>query len=402
MPIYAYEALNQEGLLIRGVIDAETKPLAVQFLSSQALSVQRIKRQNSLQIFWSKLKGVSTAQLAIFTRELATLLNAGLPIIRALEILTKSAEKSRLTDVMLLVREHVRAGDSLHRAFSRYPEVFNPVYLSLIQSGEISGDLQNVLATLSNFLDREHALRKKVKAAMTYPFVVLIFCVVLALGLTIYILPKFVEMFEGLQVRMPLPTLVLIFVVNCVRNPYYLMVTVTVLSFSAYTISRYLATPIGRRQFDRLLLTMPLFGAINRKIAVSRFCRTFATLFASGIPILHSLEVLYQVSGNVIINESVEQVHEAVKYGSSISAPLEESGLFPLMVTSMVQIGEQSGNLQMMLVKVADFYEMEISLQFDSLAKLIEPLMIGVMGIVVGFVLLAIFLPIYQLISNFK
>lgn len=401
MSVFAYEAHNQEGRLIRGFIDAENKRLAVEFITGQSLKVQRINEQSFFQSLLRKFRGVSVITLAIFTRELHTLLNAGLPVIRALDILSRG-ERNRLTDTILLIREHVRAGESLHRAFSRYPEVFNPVYLALVGSGEVSGDLEGILATLAVFLDREYRLRKKIQAAMTYPFVVLIFCLFLAISLTVYILPKFVDLFEGLQVKMPLPTLILIFVITCIRNPYYLMISLTALGFGAYSLHRYINTPYGRRQFDLFILNMPVFGAINRKIAIARFCRTFATLFGSGVPILHALEVLYKVSGNEIINEAVEQVHDAVKYGSSVAAPMEESGLFPIMVTSMVQIGEQSGNLQSMLSKVAEYFETEVELKFASISKLIEPILIGVMGVIVGFVLLAIFMPIYQLIANFK
>lgn len=401
MPTFIYEAQNNDGVVIRGLVEAKTRSLALSELKTYRLHVRTIQEQTRLTAFFNKLLGIKLKLLAIFTRELATMFKAGLPLVKCLEVLTRKGENRRLEDVLLLVQEHIKAGSSFYEGIAKYPDVFDPVYLALVRSGEISGQLEEILDRLAVFLEKESKLRQTAKAAMTYPLVVFTFCTLISTGLIVFIFPQFISLFEGLEIAMPWPTRILVFIVSMLKNPFVLLLLFGLAGFSIASFNRYVKTRRGRKQFHQWLLTMPLLGKINQKIAIARFCRTFSTLFASGVPILHALEVVSKVSGNELINEAIEHVREAVKYGSSISAPLEESALFPPMVTSMIHIGEQSGHLQTMLGKIADYYEMEVEIALNSLSKLMEPALIGIMGFIVGFVLIAIFLPIYQLIGNF-
>lgn len=402
MPTFLYEALNEEGSIIRGLVEAETRNLALSQLKAFRFQIRNLREQTRFGAFLNKLRGVSGTVIALFTRQLATMILSGLPLMRALDILSRHGENRRMEDVILLVREHIRGGETLSQAMSRYHDVFSPVYLALVRAGEVAGEVGEILERMADYLEKEVKLRKRVTGAMMYPLFIFGFCVTLAFGLITYIFPRFVAMFEGLQVRMPFPTRVLMLLVATVKNPFFLALALGVLATLAFFVTQYIKTPIGRRHFHQWLLTAPIFGPVNRKVAIARFCRTFSTLFGSGIPILQALEVVSRVSGNEMINEAIFQVQEAVKYGSSISAPLEESGLFPIMATSMIQVGEQTGYLQAMLSKIADYYDTEVELGLLALTKLVEPVLIGVMGCIVGFVVISIFLPIYQLISSFN
>lgn len=402
MPTYIYEAQNDEGIIVRGLIESRSRSVALSELKTYHFRIRNIHEQTRFDSFLNQLFRVNQLSLAIFTRELSTMFKSGIPLLRCLDVLSHRGENRRLEDVALLLREHIKAGDSFFQAISRYPEVFDPVYQSLVQAGEVSGHLGEILERLALFLEKDMKLRRTAKAAMSYPIVVFVFCVLISLGLIVFIFPQFIDLFEGLDVAMPWPTRLMIGLVNTIRNPFVVMLLAGLFGLSLAFLNRYVQSPVGKRQYHQFLLTMPVMGSIRRKIAISRFCRTFATLFASGVPILRSLEVVSEVSGNVLIDEAVLRVRESVRYGSSISAPLEESALFPPMVTGMIQIGEQSGYLHKMLAKVADYYEMEVEVALLSLAKLLEPFLICVMGVIVGFVLIAIFLPIYSLIGSFS
>lgn len=383
-------------------MEAPTRSQAVSELKQFRFRIRTLREQTKIGAFFERMGGVKQSALTIFTRELATMFKAGLPVLRCLDVLSNQGGNRRLEDTALLLAEHVKSGDSFFQAVSRFPKVFDPVYRALVQSGEVSGHLGEILERLSVFLEKDLKLRQGARAAMTYPIIVFVFCVLISTFLMVFILPEFLGLFEGLDIPMPWPTRILSATVNTIRNPFVLLLLAILAVFGFAFANRYIKTPAGRKQYHQLLLALPIIGPIHRKIAISRFCRTFSTLFASGVPILHALEVVSEVSGNALINESILQVREAVRYGSSISAPLEESALFPPMVTSMIQIGEQSGHLQKMLEKVGDYYEMEVEIALSGLSKLLEPLLIGIMGFMVGFVLISIFLPIYTLIGSFS
>lgn len=402
MPTYVYEAVNDEGRTVRGLLEAKTQIQALEALKQYRYQIKKIQEQTKLLLFLHKLQKVNQDSIAIFTRQFAAMIKAGLPIMRCLDLLSRKGDNLRLEDVILLVREHVKAGSSLSQALARYPDVFNPVYLELIKAGELSGDMGDILERMANYLEKDAFIRKRLRSALAYPIVVFSFCVLIAFLLVIYIFPKFISLFRGFHVPTPLPTQILMFTVNLAKNPFFILITIGILGVLAFLLSQYLRTAVGRRHYHQWLLFMPIFGDLNKKVAASRFCRTLSTLIAAGVPLMQSLDIVGRVTGNEVLNEAVEQARQAVKYGSTISAPLEESKIFPSLAVSMLQVGEQTGELPKMLKKVADFYDAEIELTLIRFTKLLEPILIAAMGLIVGFVVISIFLPIYSLIGHFS
>jgi type IV pilus assembly protein PilC len=402
MPTYVYEAVNDEGRTVRGILEAKTRIQALEALKQYRYQIKKIQEQTKLLLFLHKLQKVNQDSIAIFTRQFAAMIKAGLPIMRCLDLLSRKGDNLRLEDVILLVREHVKAGNSLSQALARYPDVFNPVYLELIKAGELSGDMGDILERMANYLEKDAFIRKRLRSALTYPIVVFSFCVLIAFLLVIYIFPKFISLFRGFHVPTPLPTQILMFTVNLAKNPFFILIIIGILGVLAFLLSQYLRTAVGRRHYHQWLLFMPIFGDLNKKVAASRFCRTLSTLIAAGVPLMQSLDIVGRVTGNEVLNEAVDQARQAVKYGSTISAPLEESKIFPSLAVSMLQVGEQTGELPKMLKKVADFYDAEIELTLIRFTKLLEPILIAAMGLIVGFVVISIFLPIYSLIGHFS
>ncbi|MCL4512472.1 MAG: type II secretion system F family protein [Candidatus Eremiobacteraeota bacterium] len=402
MPTYVYEAVNDEGRTVRGILEAKTRLQALEALKQYRYQIKKIQEQTKLLLFLHKLQKVNQDSIAIFTRQFAAMIKAGLPIMRCLDLLSRKGDNPRLEDVILLVREHVKAGNSLSQALARYPDVFNPVYLELIKAGELSGDMGDILERMANYLEKDAFIRKRLRSALTYPIVVFSFCVLIAFLLVIYIFPKFIGLFRGFHVPTPLPTQILMFTVNLAKNPFFILITIGILSVLAFLFSQYLRTAVGRRHYHQWLLFMPILGDLNKKVAASRFCRTLSTLIVAGVPLMQSLDIVGRVTGNEVLNEAVDQAKQAVKYGSTISAPLEESKIFPSLAVSMLQVGEQTGELPKMLKKVADFYDAEIELTLIRFTKLLEPILIAAMGLIVGFVVISIFLPIYSLIGHFS
>ncbi len=402
MPTYVYDAVNDEGRAVRGLVEAKTKIQALDSLKQYRYEIKKIQEQTKFLLFFHRLKKVNLDSIAIFTREFAAMIEAGLPIMRCLDLLSRKGDNRRLEDIILLVREHVKAGSSLSQALARYPDVFNTIYLEMIKAGELSGELVNILQKMADYLEKDTFIRKRLKAALAYPLVVFSFCILVAFFLVIYILPRFTRLFRGFHVATPLPTQILIFLVMFAKNPLFILLSAGIMGTLAFLLWQYLRTAVGRRHYHQWLLFMPIFGDLNKKVAASRFCRTLATLAASGIPMMQSLEIVGGVTGNDVMNEVVHQVRHAVNYGSTISAPLEESKIFPPLAISMLQVGEQTGELPKMLRKVSDFYDMEIDLALTQFTKLLEPLLITVLGMIVGFVLISIFMPIYSLIGHFS
>lgn len=401
MPTYIYEAINEDGLIVRGVLDAETRSVALSRLRQYRFQIRNLDEQTGMQSLIDRLVRINAATIAIFTRQLANMLKAGLPIMRCFDLLSTKGENRRFENIVLLIKEQVKVGSSLSGAMARFPEAFNPVYLALVKSGEVSGEISEVLDRIATYLEKDLLLKRRIRAAMSYPLVVFVFCVFIALALVLYIFPKFIELFDGFHLEMPLPTRLLMALVVTLRNPFVILFFLACAGVAIFLVSQYLKTTLGKRHFHHWLLSLPLFGPINRKIAVARFARTFGTLYGSGIPVMHALDITSKVTGNEIINAAIAQAEESVKYGNLLSAPLSESGYFPPMVISMIQVGEQTGYLHTMMEKIADYYDSEVELSLIALTKLIEPFLIGFMGILVGFIVLSIFMPIYQLIGNF-
>ncbi len=405
MPKFIYEALDSRGKVVTGTVEASTREIVFQDLRAQKYTVKTIKEQGDIgsatKEFAKRFSSVSLYVLAIFTRQFSVLFNAGLSMTRSLEALTSQSLSPKLTETLETVSKDIKSGFSLSRALAKHPDVFSPVYISLVKAGEMAGALGEVLDRLANLMERDNALRKKVAAALTYPIFVMAIAGVVVIGLVLYIFPQFISMFEGLNAELPIYTKILMILVKFMIDPVFIGVFF-IGSFIVWVLlSQYTKTPRGKRHKDFLLLEMPIVGPINKKTVISRFCRTLSTLVSSGVPIVHSLEIVSRAVGNEIMSGVLDDVKSGLKAGLRLSQPLLESRLFPPIVGNMVAVGEETGNLPVLMDKLANYYDMEVEYALAGFASVIEPIMIFFLGGIIAFVLLAVFSPIYSLVSKF-
>ncbi|MGI5844299.1 MAG: type II secretion system F family protein [Candidatus Xenobium sp.] len=406
MPVFVYEARDAAGQLKKDKIDAPNMRMATQRLQEQKMAVINIKEQSGGMAqadvlgWYQKFKKVNEQALTVFSRQFATMINAGLAMVRCLDILSEQTEDKKLQQTLIQVRRDVEGGSTLSNALSKHPTVFSTLYISMVKAGEMGGVLDEVLERLAGFMEKDFALKKKVKSALTYPVVILVMALGIVFFLVTYILPTFVTLFEGMNLDLPLPTRILIGSTKAVRNPMILFPLIALLVVGGVFINRYINTPLGKKQYDLLKLNIPVFGLLNKKVAISRFCRTLGTLLSSGVPIMQALEIVGKASGNEIIAMTVGKIRESIREGESIASPLGASGMFPPMVTQMVAVGEETGNLDAMLAKISDFYDTEVEYLLSSLTSMLEPIMIVGMGTIVGFIVVSVFLPLYELIGN--
>lgn len=403
MPIFMYEAKDASGSLKRDRIEAPNLQVATQKLQDNrytVINIQEKKDGAGRGAMFSSLKGVNEQALTVFSRQFATMINAGLAMVRCLDILGEQTEDKVLQQVLTQVRQDVEGGSTLSNALAKHSSVFSPLYISMVKAGEMGGVLDEVLERLAGFMEKDFSLKKKVKAALTYPCVILIMAIGIVIFLVTYILPTFVTLFEGMNLTLPLPTQILMGITKACQNIYVIIGILIFFVIGGFLLSRFVKTPVGRRMYDTLKLNVPVFGLLNKKVAISRFCRTLGTLLSSGVPIMQSLEIVGKASGNEVIADTVNKVRESIREGESIAGPLGSSGMFPPMVTQMVAVGEETGNLDAMLSKIADFYDTEVEYMLSSLTSMLEPIMIVGMGGIVGFIVVSVFLPLYQLVGQ--
>lgn len=406
MPIFMYEAKDPNGNLKRDRIEAPNIKTATQKLQESRLAVINIREktdagaQGGVASALANMKKVNEQAITVFSRQFATMINAGLAMVRCLDILAEQTEDKKLQSTLVSVRRDVEGGSTLSNALAKFPDVFNTLYISMVKAGEMGGVLDEVLDRLAGFMEKDYNLKKKVQAALTYPVVIMVLAIGIVIFLVTYILPTFVQLFEGMSLTLPLPTQILMGITKAFQNWIMVLCIVVSIIIIAMVLSRYVQTPTGRKQYDLLKLNVPVFGLLNKKVSISRFCRTLGTLLSSGVPIMQALEIVGKASGNEIIAQTVGKVRESIREGESIAAPLGASGLFPPMVTQMVAVGEETGNLDAMLSKIADFYDTEVEYMLASLTSMLEPIMIVGMGGVVGFIVISVFLPLYQLIGS--
>ena len=399
MPVFKYKAINNQGNTVDGTVDAESVKTANDKLKRDGFypsSIDEIQKEQGGK--FSLFQGVSTAELAISTRQFSTLISAGLPLEASLSTLSEQTEDKRLGQVLSQVREKVSEGGSLVNSLKDHKNVFSDIYISIVGAGEASGNLDVVLLRLADFLEKQASLRSKVRSAFVYPiFMFVIGSGVLAFMMT-FVIPKITKIFEESQKALPYSTVILINTSNFITEYYYLIFIFLV--GLAYILLRYVKTDKGKEQKDRLSLKIPIFGKINRMVILARVTRTLGTLLSSGIPLLDALRIGGEVSGNQVYINSLQNVSENVKEGTSLARPLEQSGVFPPMMTRMIAVGEQTGELEEMLNKVADSYDQQVETTLSALTSLLEPIMIVVMGGIVGFIVFAILLPIFDITST--
>jgi type IV pilus assembly protein PilC len=399
---YEYKVRDQSGKVVGGTLVADNEQLVVNRLREMGYTPLKIGVQSSggMKREFNIRKKAKLKDLSVFSRQFSTMVNSGLPILRALSILEQQTESTILAKAVVQVRTEIERGSSLSAALEKHPKVFNNLYVSMVASGETGGVLEAVLERLANNLEREVALRQRIKSAMTYPIVVLGFVSLILLAMLVFIVPQFTGIYATLGGKLPLPTRILMSVSNLVvhRLPFLLLF----LGAALYALKRYIRTPRGRLQWDTLKLKIPVFGELFLKTAMARFSRVLGVLNRSGVPILQSLDVTAEVVNNALIARAIKDVEEAVKQGESLSKPLAKHAVFPPMVVQMLAVGEETGAMDTMLDKVATFYDNEVTATVDSLTSLIEPVMIFLVGGAVGLAVIALYLPMFNIINLIK
>jgi type IV pilus assembly protein PilC len=403
MTTFAYSGRTRAGQTVSGERAADTMDAAVSALRRDQIMVTRITPAKVKADAAEKKKGklnkkVAAKNLAVFTRQFSVMIDAGLPLVQCLEILGSQEEDKNFAAVILQTRSDIESGASLADSMRKHPKTFDPLFTNMIAAGEAGGILDTILKRLATYIEKSVKLAGQVKSAMIYPVAVVVIAGAVVGVILWKVIPTFAELFSGLGADLPLPTRIVIGLSNnLVRYFPFIFVAAGVI---AYAFRRFNATEGGRRVVDRTLLRMPILGNILRKIAVARFCRTLSTLISSGVPILDGLEITAKTSGNSIVEDAVMVTRKSIERGETISVPLKETKVFPAMVTQMIGVGEATGALDTMLSKIADFYEEEVDVAVAGLLTLLEPIMIAVLGVVVGGIVIAMYLPIFDLISK--
>jgi type IV pilus assembly protein PilC len=403
MPTFAYSGRTRSGQTVSGERMAETMDAAVAALRREQILVTRIDPAKAAAAAAKKKapaagKSVPSKNLAIFTRQFSVMIDAGLPLVQCLDILGKQEPHKGFSATILKVREDVEAGAALADAMKRHPKTFDALYSNMIAAGEAGGILDTILKRLAVYIEKSVKLKSEVKSAMIYPVAVIIIAVVVVAAILWKVIPTFAQMFAGLGAQLPLPTRVVIAASDGLVA--YGWIVIVAGGIASYGIKSYYATDGGRRTIDRVMLKTPILGMILRKVAVARFCRTLSTLLASGVPILDGLDITARTAGNAIIEDAIQVTRSSIERGETISAPLRETNVFPSMVVQMINVGETTGALDAMLSKIADFYEDEVDTAVAGLLTLMEPVMIAFLGVVVGGIVIAMYMPIFDMISK--
>jgi type IV pilus assembly protein PilC len=400
MPLFEYTARNPTtGQIQKGQLDVPSKDDVTSYLRKNRMmlvSLREAPKPIKLNFSFGK-PSVKTRDIVIFTRQFATMINAGLPLVQSLDILSKQTENQTLKDVTRSVVFDVEAGNTLADAFRKHPNAFTELYVNMIAAGEHGGILDTILLRLATFMEKNDALVRKVKGAMVYPVVIMSVAAIAITVLLIFVIPTFSKMFASVNMELPLPTRIVIGMSGFLTSFWWLILAA---GFAAwFGFKRYYATTGGQKVIDSLMLKAPVLGDVVRKSAVSRFTRTLGTLISSGVSILDGLEITAKTAGNRVVHDAVMESRASIAGGETIAAPLDRSKVFPPMVISMIAVGEQTGGLDEMLTKIADFYDEEVDVAVSALLALMEPVMIVVLGVVVGGMVVAMYLPIFDMMN---
>lgn len=396
---FVWKGRTRQGTVTGGVLTADSKDLAIADLRRKQIEVTSVKEKGK-EFAVPKIGSgkVNSKRLAVFTRQFSVMIDAGLPLVQCLEILGTQQDNKSFQKMILAVRQDVESGSSLADAMRKHPKAFDELYVNMVAAGEAGGILDTILRRLSSYIEKAVKLKGQVKTALIYPIAVLSVAAIVVFIILWKVIPTFAALFAALGAQLPLPTRLVIKASNFVAN--YLIFIVALFFVAVYLFNRYYATYKGRRVIDNIILRSPILGDIMRKIAVARFCRTLATLTSSGVPILDGLEITAKTAGNAIVEDAIMVVRKSVESGRTIAEPLAETKVFPPMVVQMIGVGEQTGALDAMLNKIAEFYEEEVDNAVAGLMKLMEPVMIGILGVVIGTIVIAMYLPMFDLISK--
>ncbi len=398
MPTFTYTARNPNGELKSASIDAATRDDVVNQLRRQRLTIIKVDEEKARAK--KSGGGISMRDIVIFTRQFSTMINAGLPLVQALDILARQSENKALAAVVRDVVFDVESGNTVADAMRKHPKAFSDLYTNMVAAGEAGGILDTILNRLAIFMEKNDALVRKVKGAMIYPTVIMCvagLCVVILLW---KVIPVFASMFGSVGMELPLPTQIVIAASNFLNSYWYLLIAGA--AGAAFVIKKYYSTPNGQLVIDRMMLHTPVLGDVLRKSAVSRFTRTLGTLISSGVSILDGLEITARTSGNRVVQDAIMGSRASIAGGETIAGPLQKSKVFPPMVISMIAVGEQTGGLDEMLTKIADFYDDEVDAAVSALLSLLEPIMIVFLGVVVGGMVVAMYLPIFDMVNAVK
>ncbi len=402
---FQYKVKDKTGKLVEGSLEAENAQLVVSKLRSMGYTPIEIQQQGGANLQRElKIPGLSDrvklTEVAVFSRQFATMINSGLSLLRSLYILAEQTESKALATIVNQVRMDVERGASLSQALVKHPKAFNRLYVSMVRAGEVGGALDSVLLRLAETIEKQVELRRKVKSAMTYPVVVASLVLIIVTAMLLFVIPMFQNIYKQLGGKLPAPTQFLIDISSVCRKFWYLIFGVE--GAAVFGFRRWINSEEGRKSWDAIKLRVPVFGKLVRKTALARFSRTLSALVRSGVPILESLEIVADTSGNHVVAEAVRDTQAAVKRGDPLSKKLEDHEVFPPMVVQMMSVGEETGALDEMLDKIADFYDQEVEATVDALTSLIEPLLIVVMGVCVGGMIISLYLPMFNIIKLIK
>ena len=399
MPVFTYKGTNRAGTTVSGEMNANNKAELQQLLRRQQITPTRMSEKGKEFNLPSFGAGVDSKELAIFTRQFSVMIDAGLPLVQCLEILSSQQENKTFQKVLAGTRGAVEGGSTLSAAMKQYPKVFDPLYSNMVEAGETGGILDTILQRLAAYIEKNVKLQRAVKSALVYPIGVLTIAAAVITLLLWKVVPVFATLFAGLGVDLPLPTRIVIGLSHFVGSIFGFLIFVAVIG-SVVGLKVWYGTRGGRMAIDTIILKLPVLGLLMRKIAVARFTRTLGTLISSGVPILEGLDITARTSGNAVIEKALIQVRKSLEEGKSLTDPLKESEVFPGMVTQMIAVGEQTGAMDAMLQKIADFYEEEVDAAVKDLLTALEPIMIVFLGLVVGGVVISMYLPLFSLIGK--
>jgi type IV pilus assembly protein PilC len=399
MPNYAWEGKNRGGLVLKGEMEAPNEGAVSAALRRQGLMPGKIKERGKGLDIEIKIPGmepkVTTKDLVVFTRQFATMIDAGLPLVQCLDILSKQQDNKTFKKILLDVKDRVESGSTFAEALARNPKAFDELYVNLVAAGEVGGILDTILNRLAAYIEKALKLKKQVKSAMTYPATIVSIAVLVISVILIFVIPAFEKMFADFGGELPMPTQIVINISNFIQN-YILLIIGSVVGFFVGSKKIY-ATKRGRELIDKYSLRLPVVGVLIRKVAVAKFTRTLGTMISSGVPILDGLDIVAKTAGNRTVEKAINQVRQSISEGKTIAEPLEKSGVFPPMVCQMIAVGEQSGSIDTMLNKIADFYDDEVDDAVSNLTAMMEPLLMLFLGTTVGGLVIAMYLPIFKL-----
>ncbi len=405
MPKFAYKALNKDGKEIFGIVQSDSQALAINDVRSLGLfptTVREATRRDEKKARREKkgldelyFGGVKKKELVVMTRQLSTLIDAGLPLLRSINVLIAQLKPCKLRDILREVGGDIQSGSTFSEALAKHPKQFDRLFVNMVRAGEVGGMLEAVLQRLAIFMERREALKRRVKGAMVYPIFVIGAATAIVSFLLVKVVPVFAEVFDDFGGELPAPTK---FLMACgdfmVYNWWLLLV---IMNSTIITVKVAMKVPALQRMFDKIVLKMPLVGDLVTKVCVARFARTLGTLINSGVPILQALKITKETIGNSVVQNAVDKVHDSIKEGDTIAAPLDETKVFPPMVVNMIDVGEETGNLDAMLAKVADIYDAEVETAVEAMLQLMEPAIIIILGGIIGFIVVSLYLPIFTL-----